>query len=143
MKTYISKCLNDTNSIAKDISEQLVAGDIVLLNGDLGAGKTYLVKQVVKSFGEAETTVTSPTFTIVNSYHVKNQTIYHFDFYRIKSIEELYGIGIEEYLYSDAICFIEWPERAMELFDSDQNIKTITIEKLSDLERKITLKEGL
>ncbi len=143
MKTYISKGLNDTNNIAKDISEQLVAGDIVLLNGDLGAGKTYLVKQVVKSFGEAETDVTSPTFTIVNSYHVKNQTIYHFDFYRIKSIEELYGIGIEEYLYSDAICFIEWPERAMELFDSDQNIKTITIEKLSDLERKITLKEGL
>lgn len=135
MKEYISKSVEDTYKIAKEISNNLNSGDIVLLKGDLGAGKTNFVKGIVKAFNGNKNEVTSPTFTIVNEYNAGGKRIYHFDLYRINDAEELYNIGIEEYLYSDAICFIEWPERAEELFQSD--IKTIEILKLGDNERKI------
>ncbi len=139
MKEYISNSTKETNEIARDIISKLNSGDIVLLRGDLGAGKTAFVKGIVKALGGDEKMVTSPTFTIVNEYQTKNNTIYHFDLYRINSVEELFNIGIEEYFYSDAICFIEWPERAEELFLGQH--KEVTIEKIGETSRKIYFKE--
>lgn len=135
-KEFISKSINETYKIASIILNELSNGDVVLLKGDLGAGKTNFVKGIVNALNGNENIVTSPTFTIVNEYNVENKTIYHFDLYRINSVDELYNIGIEEYLYSDAICFIEWPERAEELFNN--NCKKIEIFKISETERKIT-----
>jgi tRNA threonylcarbamoyladenosine biosynthesis protein TsaE len=76
----------------------------------MGVGKTTLIKQIVKSLGSADE-VTSPTFSIVNEYHTKSEIIYHFDFYRINDIEEAYNFGVEEYLYSNNWCIIEWPDK--------------------------------
>ena len=135
MKEFISKSVKDTETIAKEIVKSLSSGDVILLKGDLGAGKTAFVKSVVNALGGDKNLVTSPTFTLVNEYVIEGQTIYHFDLYRINDVNELYNIGIEEYLYSNAICFFEWPERAEEIFN--MNYKTIEIFKLGESERKI------
>lgn len=134
-KEYISKNEEQTNEIAKDFVKEISAGDIVLLEGDLGAGKTAFVKGVVSAFGGNGALVTSPTFTIVNEYNISGKTIYHFDLYRINSVEELFNIGIEEYFYGQGICFIEWPERAEELFVGSH--KKVTIKKIDENTRKI------
>ena len=123
----ISKSLAQTKNIAMQYAATLKAGDIVLLTGDLGAGKTEFTKGVVNYFCRGAQ-VTSPTFNIVNQYNCGNQVIYHFDFYRINSPDELVAIGIEEYLYSGAICIIEWPERAPELLQNLQ-VKNVKINK--------------
>lgn len=138
MEVFISNSVHDTYNIAEKLSKDFNSGDIIFLDGDLGAGKTAFVKGVVKAFGGNENEAVSPTFTIVNEYKVNGKIIYHFDLYRIENSEELYNIGIEEYLYSGAICFIEWPERAKDLFDFKH--KSVIIEKLSDIARKITYK---
>lgn len=135
-KSFISNSSLETSKIAEEIKKYLKVGDIVLLKGDLGAGKTHFVKGIVKSFNGSEEMVTSPTFTIVNEYNLASQKIYHFDLYRINDESELYNIGIEEYLYSDAICFVEWPERASGLFSN--SCKTVEILKIGDNQRKIT-----
>ena len=124
---HTSNNTNQTLSIAKDFAKTLNAGDIVLLNGDLGAGKTVFTKGIVDYFSNGQQVAVSPTVTIVNQYNC-NPPIYHFDFYRIKSEDELFAIGIEEYLYGGGICIIEWPERAPQLL-SQLNCKTVTITK--------------
>ena len=136
---YNAKSLLDTYEIAKEFVKTLTAGDIVLLRGDLGAGKTSFVKSVVKALGGDENIVTSPTFTLVNEYVLGNFNIYHFDLYRIKEVDELFNIGIEEYFYSSGVCFIEWPERAEELFVGKH--KVVTILKSGENSREITIEE--
>ena len=97
-----------TVDLAKKFSEVLKPGDTVALVGDLGTGKTFFTKNVIAAFGDSE--VSSPTFAIVNVYDTKFR-IYHFDFYRIKKVGELYDIGFDDYLAdSDAITFIEWAD---------------------------------
>ena len=140
MMEYISTSEKQTQEIAGKIAKQLNVGDVVLLQGDLGAGKTAFVKGIVKSFGGKAQEVTSPTFTIVNTYALSKVKIYHFDLYRIENPEELFNIGIEEYLYGDGICFVEWPERAMSLLP--EYSKQITIEKLDQNKRKIIFGEN-
>ena len=137
MIKLISKSELETKKIASDFAKTLTKGSIVLLEGDLGAGKTAFVKGIVEFFGGDSDQVTSPTFTIVNQYNLNNQVVYHFDLYRIESVEELFNIGIEEYFYSGAICFIEWPERAPELFD--ETCKKIEILKKGDSSREIII----
>ncbi|MDI9603771.1 MAG: tRNA (adenosine(37)-N6)-threonylcarbamoyltransferase complex ATPase subunit type 1 TsaE [Bacteroidota bacterium] len=90
---------------------QVMGEDTVFaLYGNMGVGKTTLIKAVCKELG-VEETVTSPTFAIVNEYSLPNGApVYHFDCYRVEKLEELFDLGFEEYLYSDALCFIEWPE---------------------------------
>jgi len=86
--------------------------------GDMGAGKTTLIKEVCSKLGVTDI-VNSPTFAIVNEYKTsEGLDVFHFDFYRIKSIEEVYDFGYEEYFYGDAYCFIEWPERIESILPS-------------------------
>lgn len=87
--------------------------------GKMGAGKTTFIKNICEQMG-VEDYINSPTFAIVNEYETANaDTVYHFDFYRIKNIDEVYNMGYEEYLYSDAYCFIEWPELIEELLPEE------------------------
>jgi len=124
---HVSKSYKETIKIAKQFAKTLVAGDVVLLCGDLGAGKTMFTKGLVEFFGGNIESVVSPTFTIVNEYST-NPPVYHFDFYRINREEELIAIGIEEYLYGGGICVIEWPERAPNIL-ADINCKKVSIIK--------------
>ena len=99
--------------------------------GKMGAGKTTFIKAVCEELG-VEDVITSPTFAIVNEYRsdTTGELIYHFDFYRIKKIEEVYDMGYEDYFYSGALCFIEWPELIEELLP-EQAVK-VTIEENAD-----------
>lgn len=124
---YISNSTQETLSFAKQYAKGLSAGDIVVLYGDLGAGKTVFAKGIIDYFSNGKQIAVSPTFNIVNEYDC-NPPVYHFDFYRIKSEDELIAIGIEEYLYSNGICLIEWPQRAQMLLES-VNYKKIEIIK--------------
>ena len=106
--------------------------------GKMGAGKTTFIKAVCEELG-VEDVITSPTFAIVNEYRsdVSGELIYHFDFYRVKKIEEVYDMGFEDYFYSGALCFIEWPELCEEVFPKD-TVK-VTIEESSDGTRVVTI----
>ncbi|MDU8887122.1 tRNA (adenosine(37)-N6)-threonylcarbamoyltransferase complex ATPase subunit type 1 TsaE [Yeosuana sp. MJ-SS3] len=101
--------LDNVDKVAKQLIQN-ARTKTLLLYGNMGVGKTTLIKQIVKSLGSADE-VTSPTFSIVNEYHTKSEIIYHFDFYRINDIEEAYNFGVEEYLYSNNWCIIEWPDK--------------------------------
>ena len=88
--------------------------------GEMGAGKTTLIKAICKELGVSEA-ISSPTFSLVNEYKgADNNIIYHFDFYRIKSLEEVYDIGYEDYFYSGNLCLIEWPEKVEELITNER-----------------------
>ena len=136
MKKYISNSVEDTNKIAKEFARTIEPGQIVLLVGDLGAGKTAFVKGVVKALHGDPDQVTSPTFTIVNEYSLDDFPIYHFDLYRLENPNELYNIGFEEYFYGSGVCFIEWPERASDFFDD--SVIVVNIKKLGDNKREIS-----
>ena len=105
--------------------------------GKMGAGKTTFVKSLCRALG-VDDTVNSPTFAIVNEYADKDgNPIYHFDFYRIKSLEEVYNMGYEEYVYSDAICFMEWPELIEELLPEETT--KVYIEENDKGEREVRI----
>jgi tRNA threonylcarbamoyladenosine biosynthesis protein TsaE len=99
---------DETSKFAEEFSSLLNPGDIILLNGDLGSGKTFFVKKICAQIGIEN--VSSPSFAIVNEYH-NGKKVTHFDFYRITKIEELYDIGFEDYIMNrEAIVFIEWAD---------------------------------
>ena len=100
----------DLKSAAIQLLEFAAEEKIFLFEGDMGAGKTTFIKVICEVLG-VEDLVSSPTFSIVNEYLAKEDKIYHFDFYRIKDLQEAYDIGYEEYFYSGDLCLIEWPER--------------------------------
>jgi tRNA threonylcarbamoyladenosine biosynthesis protein TsaE len=107
---FIAKNIDDLDLISEKLIEQF-KHKVVLFYGEMGNGKTTLIKQLCKKLGVNEST-SSPTFSIVNEYKTNdNKTIYHFDFYRIKDENEVLDFGYEEYLYSNNFCFIEWPEK--------------------------------
>lgn len=107
---FIAKNIDDLEQICEKLIEQF-HHKVVLFYGEMGVGKTTLIKQLCKKLGVIEST-SSPTFSIVNEYKTNdNKTIYHFDFYRIKDESEVLDFGYEEYLYSNNYCFIEWPEK--------------------------------
>lgn len=107
--------LSELPAIAKQLLQSFDGEKVVAFHGVMGAGKTTLIKALCEELGVKDT-ISSPTFSIVNEYRTINgEKIYHFDFYRIKSVEEAYDMGYEEYFYSKAYCFIEWPEKIEEL----------------------------
>lgn len=115
MKQVTASNLDKLRYVAQTILSNVPNQFVFAFVGSMGAGKTTLIKSFCKELG-VEEVVTSPTFSLVNEYNTKNSNpIYHFDFYRIKKIEEVYDIGYEEYFYSDNYCFIEWPELVSEL----------------------------
>ncbi|HBJ11889.1 MAG: tRNA (adenosine(37)-N6)-threonylcarbamoyltransferase complex ATPase subunit type 1 TsaE [Clostridia bacterium] len=134
-KEYISKSEEDTINFASQFASKLQLGNIIILSGDLGAGKTKFTQGILKYFN-LENEISSPTFTIVNEYTDSTIPIYHFDVYRLADIEEFYAIGGEEY-FSKGICIIEWGELLENILPADY-IK-ITINKYLENEnyRKI------
>jgi tRNA threonylcarbamoyladenosine biosynthesis protein TsaE len=109
---------------------------ILLFYGDMGAGKTTLIKAICERLGVTDV-VTSPTFSIVNEYAGAGNKIYHFDFYRLKNQAEALDLGYEEYFYSDAWCFIEWPEKIPDLLPD--NYVRVNIQVMPDGSRQITI----
>lgn len=108
MDIYISKSEQDTINFAKDFASKLNKGDIVVLSGELGSGKTKFVQGILEYFGLADE-ISSPTFTIVNEYSKDDTNIYHFDVYRLADTDEFYAMGGDEY-FQNGICLIEWGE---------------------------------
>lgn len=105
---YTSKSEQDTLNFAKNFAKNLKIGDVIVLSGDLGAGKTKFTEGILTYFG-LEKEISSPTFTIVNEYKNDNISIFHFDVYRLEDSDEFYAIGGEEY-FEKGICIIEWGE---------------------------------
>ena len=110
--------LNYTLEQLPQIAQQIInesSNKVLLFYGEMGVGKTTLIKEIVKQL-EVDDIVTSPTFSLVNEYHSSSgESIFHFDFYRIKNEEEALDIGIEDYFYSNSWCLIEWPENVKNL----------------------------
>ena len=118
--------LNQVPDIAKEIISS-AKNKLFLFYGEMGSGKTTLIKEIVKQLG-VEEVASSPTFSLVNEYHSdKGEIIYHFDFYRIENEEEAFDIGVEEYFYSDHWCFIEWPEKVENLLPLESVAIRLTI----------------
>lgn len=108
MEKYITNNEEETKAFAKEFAKKLNKGDIIVLSGDLGSGKTKFVEGILSYYG-LENEISSPTFTIVNEYISGEMNIYHFDVYRLEDSDEFYAIGGEEY-FEKGICFIEWGE---------------------------------
>jgi len=100
---------------------------IILFSGEMGAGKTTLIKQLCVALG-IDDEVSSPTFSLVNEYGSPNGPVYHFDLYRIRSVDELYDIGYEDYFFSGYLCMVEWPEMASELIPTEHVMVNIRVE---------------
>lgn len=133
----VTKSEEDTRLFAQKIAAFLHAGDIILYNGEMGAGKTAFTKGLAEYFGTEEE-VTSPTFALVHEYPAR-VPIFHFDLYRIADYDELYAIGFFDYLDRGGILAVEWSENIPELEDELENVVKIGIEKISEYERKITV----
>jgi len=119
--------LSELPAIAKQLLQSFDGEKVVAFHGAMGAGKTTLIKALCEALG-VQDTISSPTFSIVNEYRTaKGEKIYHFDFYRIKSVEEAYDMGYEEYFYSKAYCFVEWPEKIEELMPLTYEKVTIEV----------------
>ena len=107
MQAMVVKNLKETKKLAKKFIKSLKGGEVILFNGDLGAGKTTFTQFCFKCLGVKEP-VTSPTFTIVREYKTKKFDLYHFDMYRVSDEEELYELGLNDYLFMNGVCVIEW-----------------------------------
>ena len=123
--------LADINEAAKQFIENMGDGKVFAFYGKMGAVKTTFIKAICEELG-VDDVITSPTFAIVNEYQsaTTGDSIYHFDFYRIKKLEEVYDMGYEDYFYSGSLCFLEWPELIDDLLPEDAT--KVTIEATDD-----------
>ena len=138
MKEIKIQTLEQIHEAARQFIDCMGENTVFAFYGKMGAGKTTFIKAVCEELGVTDT-ITSPTFAIVNEYRsdTTGELIYHFDFYRIKRLEEVYDMGYEDYFYSGAVCFIEWPELVEELLPEDA-VK-VSIAETEGGERLITL----
>ena len=136
---FIAENLQDTAKFAQEFAKSLKSGDVVLLYGDLGAGKTTFVREVCRALGVAED-ITSPTFTLLNEYF-GSLPLYHFDMYRLKDSREAIESGLDEILRSgDGVCFVEWPEKVSSILP--ENCYILKISTLGENGRKFELTEA-
>ena len=141
MKHIKIESLEQIQDAAKQFIAQMGTAKVFAFYGKMGAGKTTFIKAICEQLG-VEDVITSPTFAIVNEYTVNHpypiaSVIYHFDFYRIKKMEEVYDMGYEDYFYSGALCFLEWPELIEELLPEDA-VK-VTIQENEDGTREVVM----
>lgn len=138
--SLISASPEETLKAGLRLAKMLQPGDVVCLDGDLGAGKTHLSKGIAEGFGYPAEFVSSPTFAIVNEYKAEGQILYHFDCYRIEHPEEMMDIGWEDYAGSEGICIVEWPENIRELIPAEA--VQVTLSHRSENEREIQVSFG-
>ncbi len=128
--------LKELPEIARKLVEQFAEERVFAFYGKMGAGKTTFIQSVCRVLG-SDDTVTSPTFALINEYNTeKNGSVFHFDFYRIKNLEEVFDLGYEDYLYSGSYCLIEWPELIEPLLP--EKVVKVKIEVEEDGSRKIS-----
>ncbi len=130
--------LSEIHKAVELIKPLLSKYKVVLFNGPMGAGKTTLISALCREL-KSEDDISSPTFSIVNEYQSAFGKIYHFDFYRIESLEEAFDFGVEEYLFSENYCFIEWSERVLELLP--ESLLIVEIDIIDENTRQIQLIE--
>jgi|SRR5690606_13476101 len=129
--------LEELPEVAQQIIQHFPDDRVFLFYGKMGAGKTTLINALCQAL-EVEDATSSPTFSIVNEYQSSQGLIFHFDFYRLKSEEEAFDLGYEEYFYSNSYCFVEWPEKIPNLLSS--NAREINITATSPTSRTIHIK---
>ncbi|WP_312134537.1 tRNA (adenosine(37)-N6)-threonylcarbamoyltransferase complex ATPase subunit type 1 TsaE [Sphingobacterium sp.] len=134
---YLVNSTDGLAAAAQWLLQQKPDAKIFLFNGAMGAGKTTFIKAICEVLNVEDST-SSPTFSIVNEYAAADGPVYHFDFYRLKDEQEAYDLGYEEYFYSGAYCFIEWPEKIPNLLPDDA--VNIEIEIIDTQSRKIKIK---
>ncbi|MBQ3118467.1 MAG: tRNA (adenosine(37)-N6)-threonylcarbamoyltransferase complex ATPase subunit type 1 TsaE [Clostridia bacterium] len=137
MAKYISHSAEDTTRIAAEFAHNLTPGDVVLLYGEMGVGKTVFTNGLCRALGACDF-ATSPTFTVVNEYDGGDFPVYHFDMYRIEDEDELYELGFDDYLNAGGVCIIEWPENIPNWLPK-KNIR-VDISKDSETSRTIDIK---
>lgn len=137
MRQITIDSLADLPKVAELVLESLNGRNVVAFFAPMGAGKTTLISTLMESLG-SEDIVTSPTFALVNQYYTaEHEPVYHFDFYRINSINEAFDMGYEEYFYSGDLCLVEWPEKVEQLLPDDTMV--IKIEILDENTRRFTI----
>ena len=134
MQTITIDSQSELRNVSDAILQNLNGRSIVAFYGQMGAGKTTLIREIVAQLGSTDV-VTSPTFALVNQYSTEEgDAIYHFDFYRINRLEEAFDLGYEEYFYSGDLCLIEWSEKIGELLPED-DVMTVSIHVNSEVSR--------
>ena len=133
--TYITHSPEETENLGEALGRRLPAGTVLAYRGELGAGKTAFTRGLARGLGYREP-VTSPTYTIVNEYLGGRLPLFHFDMYRLHCADDLWDIGWEDYLDRGGVCAVEWSENVA---DALEDAVTVTIRKLSDITREITL----
>ncbi len=137
MNTITIDSLSDLPKVAELVWESLNGRNVVAFFAPMGAGKTTLISTLMETLG-SEDIVTSPTFALVNQYYTsEREPVYHFDFYRINSINEAFDMGYEEYFYSGDLCLVEWPEKVEQLLPDDTMV--VKIEILDENTRRFTI----
>ncbi|HMF46417.1 MAG TPA: tRNA (adenosine(37)-N6)-threonylcarbamoyltransferase complex ATPase subunit type 1 TsaE [Candidatus Udaeobacter sp.] len=136
MATFISNSAAETEVIARRVAEDLAAGAVLALKGELGSGKTLFTQALVAAL-ESDAAVTSPTFTIVHEYQGGRLPVYHFDFFRLENRESAVRLGLEDYFFSDGVSVIEWADRFPDLIP--EGARWIAFEIRSERQRVITL----
>lgn len=134
--TITTKSTAETRALGEKIAARLQPGDVLLLEGGLGAGKSELTRGIARGLGVTET-VTSPSFTILNVYESGRCPLYHFDWYRLESAEELYELGMDEYIGGDGIAVVEWPGQCPEAVP--EGAMRIQLKAVGENERKIEI----
>ncbi len=138
---FISHNPAETESLGECWGREAASGFVIALSGDLGAGKTQLVKGLARGLG-VTSRVHSPTFTLVNEYTGGRLRLFHLDLYRLETREQILGAGLEEYLQPDGVAVIEWAERMANDDWRMTNLRRVTIEILGELERRITYEDS-